>query len=89
VFRFGGEEFLLLLHTADDVAAGRAADRLLQALRDAPLHLSDGTVLHLRVSAGLVVVGPEESVEHAVERADGAMYSAKRAGRDRWQWGEL
>ncbi len=87
VLRFGGEEFLMILHVADEAAAGHAVDRLLQSLRDAPLHLSDGARLNVRASAGLVVVGLEESVAHAVERADAALYSAKRAGRDRWRWG--
>ena len=88
VLRFGGEEFLMILHVADEAAAGYAVDRLLQSLRDAPLHLSDGAQVNLRASAGLIVVGREESVAHAVERADAALYSAKRAGRDRWRWGE-
>lgn len=86
VFRFGGEEFLVILLPANEAAAGRAADRLLQALRDAPLQLSNGLSLDLRISAGLVVVGPEESAGQAIERADAALYAAKRAGRDRWLW---
>ncbi len=87
VFRYGGEEFLVLFNAVDAAAAGHAADRLLQALRDAPLELSDGTTLQLRISAGLAIVGPEESMATAVERADAAMYAAKHAGRDRWLWG--
>jgi PleD family two-component response regulator len=77
----------VIVHATNESAASRAADRLLQALRDAPLHLPSGESLSLRVSAGLVVVGPEESVAHAVERVDAALYAAKRAGRDRWLWG--
>ncbi len=88
VFRFGGEEFLLILHAQDEAAAGHAADRLLQALRDAPLQLPDGVSLELRISAGLSVVGREESMSRALERADAALYAAKRAGRDRWLWAE-
>jgi diguanylate cyclase (GGDEF)-like protein len=88
VFRFGGEEFLVIFHAVDEAAAGRAADRLLQALREAPLALSDGTVLQLRVSAGLAAVAPDESLGSAVERADAALYAAKNGGRDRWCWSE-
>ncbi|MGK2899430.1 MAG: hypothetical protein ACSLE9_12205 [Burkholderiaceae bacterium] len=47
VFRFGGEEFLVISHATNESAA------------------------------------------HAVERADAALYSAKRAGRDRWFWGQV
>jgi diguanylate cyclase (GGDEF)-like protein len=88
VFRFGGEEFLVILHATNESAAGSAADRLLQALRDAPLQVADGVSLNLRVSAGLAVVGTEESLAQAVERADTALYAAKRAGRDRWTWSQ-
>lgn len=87
VFRFGGEEFLAIFHVTAESQAAIAADRLLQALRDAPLQLPDGRSLNLRMSAGLVVVGAEESMAQAVERADKALYAAKQAGRDRWAWG--
>lgn len=86
VFRFGGEEFVLLLHTADAADAGRAAERLLQALRDTPMPLADGAPLALRLSAGLAAVRPGDTVAQVVERADAALYCAKRAGRDRWRW---
>jgi predicted signal transduction protein with EAL and GGDEF domain len=44
--------------------------------------------LNLRVSAGLAVARPGDSIETSVERADVALYAAKRGGRDRWQWHE-
>lgn len=87
LFRVGGEEFLVMLHARDETAAAQAADRLLQALRDSPLHLPGGAALSLRVSAGLAVVGPEETMAAALQRADLAMYAAKQAGRDQWKFG--
>jgi len=88
VFRFGGEEFLVMLHTADAEAAGAAADRLLQAVRERPLQAGNGVLLPLRVSAGLAAVGADEPLSRALARADAALYAAKRGGRDRWFWGE-
>lgn len=88
VFRFGGEEFLVVLHTADAAAAGVAADRLLQAVRERPLQASSGALLPLRVSAGLAIVGADEPLARALARADTGLYAAKRGGRDRWCWGE-
>ncbi len=86
LFRFGGEEFLLMLHAANEEEAGRAADRLLQLVRDTPMDLAGGDALRLRISAGLAAVGTGESMAAAVQRADDAMYSAKRAGRDQWKF---
>ena len=86
VFRFGGEEFLVLIQATGRDEAGKAVDRLLQALRTTPLPLADGALLSLRASAGLAVVGQDEAMANAVERADRALYAAKATGRDRWCW---
>jgi len=86
VFRFGGEEFLALLQATDREAAQRAAERILQDLRDNPVRLPDGSTLGLRASAGMAEVGPAEPMADAVARADQALYAAKAAGRDTWRW---
>ena len=86
VFRFGGEEFLAFLQAADRAAAQRAAERILQALRDSPLSLPDGHALSLRASAGMAEVGTAEPMADAVSRADQALFAAKAAGRDTWRW---
>lgn len=86
LFRFGGEEFLVLLHATDRTAAELAAERLLEALRTNPLRLPDGEVLSLRASAGLAQAGHEEPMAHVLAHADRALYAAKAAGRDTWKW---
>lgn len=88
VFRLGGEEFLALLQSADRQAAERAAERILQALRDDALHLPDGRTLILRASVGMAEVGNRESMAAAIGRADDALYAAKAAGRDTWRWAQ-
>lgn len=86
VFRYGGEEFLALLQVADRAAAGRAVERILQALRESPLGLPKGRIVHVRASAGVAEVGDTETVTDALARADRALYAAKAAGRDTWRW---
>lgn len=86
VFRVGGEEFLAFLQAADHAVAERAAERILQALRDHVLSLPDGRTVSLRASAGLAEVGIAEPMADAVARADRALYEAKAAGRDTWRW---
>ncbi len=85
LFRFGGEEFLALLHAAGRDGAQQAVERLLQSLRDTPLRLPNGRKLSLRASAGLAEAGAEEPMAEVLARADRALYAAKAAGRDTWR----
>jgi len=71
-----------LLQATDREAAQRAAERILQDLRDNPVRLPDGRTLGLRASAGMAEVGPAEPMADAVARADQALYEAKKRGRD-------
>ena len=80
--RWGGEEFVLMLCDTrlDD------GHELLERVRAAVAGLQ---VLHVpdtvcfTVSAGLAQHVPEETIEHTLERADQALYTAKALGRNR------
>lgn len=85
LFRYGGEEFLAFLQTTDCEGAKLAAERLLQSLRDCPMHLPDGQELGLRASAGLTDVSNGERIADVMVRADHALYAAKADGRDTWR----
>lgn len=79
VYRFGGEEFLLLLPGAD-VAGLRAVTRTLRA-RIASSQL--GPESNLTASLGAAMLAEGESVDAWLLRADAALYRAKALGRDR------
>jgi diguanylate cyclase len=82
VARWGGEEFLVALpHTARHDAV-QVLERLQAALAD-PATDAVMTELQVSFSAGIVELRPDESLDAAIERADRAMYAAKRAGRRR------
>lgn len=83
LYRFGGEEFLVLLRTEDAAQALRAAERLRAAVARSPATLPDGRSLSVSFTAGLAPVGAEEELSTAVARADAALYRGKEAGRDR------
>jgi diguanylate cyclase (GGDEF)-like protein len=82
--RYGGEEFTVLLEHADGGAALAVAERLRRAVEEIDFEV-DGTPVPLTVSAG-VAACPELTVKTPTELillADGALYEAKRRGRNR------
>lgn len=82
-FRFGGEEFLVLLPGANAVQAAQVAERLRAAIGNEPV-VVDGSRLSLTASFGVVECRvDEESWDGSLRRADEALYQAKRAGRNR------
>lgn len=83
LFRYGGEEFLLLMHAGSDAEALAAVERLMATVRGMPVPLADGGDLPLRLTIGLAQAGSEEHLEPAIDRADQALYRGKRSGRDR------
>jgi len=82
VFRFGGEEFLILLSNTGREAAAMVGERLRFAAQ-AKDFMADGKLIELTVSLGCSTLLPGESVESLVRRADSALYVAKREGRNR------
>lgn len=81
--RHGGEEFAVLLPDTGHDAAMRTAERIRAALSAAPIEFRGHSV---KVTASLGVVAyPEHGLTAAelARRADAALYTAKRAGRDR------
>jgi len=79
--RWGGEEFLLLLPHATLDTALVAADRIRQSFED--LRFDEAPGLRVSISGGVAEVRPDEALEHTIDRADAALYSAKQAGRNR------
>ncbi|MBI2838994.1 MAG: diguanylate cyclase [Acidobacteria bacterium] len=83
--RFGGEEFVVLLPETDPEGARRLAESLRTSIQDQAFALPDGTPMLLTVSIGVCALAGAE-LPQALEiedRADAAMYAAKRAGRNR------
>ncbi|MFG3494705.1 putative bifunctional diguanylate cyclase/phosphodiesterase [Streptomyces sp. NPDC047928] len=76
--RLGGDEFAVLLPTADSTTSAQRIARHLAAELSSPLDL-DGLTLVLEASAG-VAVFPDHALdaEGLLQRADVAMYQAKR-----------
>jgi diguanylate cyclase (GGDEF)-like protein/PAS domain S-box-containing protein len=81
VARLGGDEFVVLLDELKEADhALRVAENILDAMA-APLAI-DGQSLKISVSIGLAVRSGTDNVERFIQRADVALYEAKRAGRN-------
>jgi len=85
VSRMGGDELAVLLTGCSAESAAARAGDLVAAVRAAPLRLADGTLLPVTVSVGVAQV-PRHALglRELYAAADGALYAAKRAGRNRW-----
>ncbi|MEO5335502.1 MAG: diguanylate cyclase [Magnetospirillum sp. WYHS-4] len=89
LYRYGGEEFLLLLPNTLPDQAKRIVERLRRGLARHAVPLDRGPVLKVTASFGIAELNPQETVQAAVEHADAAMYAAKQAGRNCTRlWGE-
>jgi diguanylate cyclase (GGDEF)-like protein len=81
--RLGGEEFAVLLPGTDADAAVDLADELRCALERAGVPGSAGVMVRYTVSVGVASLEAGETLAGLLQRADAALYVAKRAGRNR------
>jgi two-component system cell cycle response regulator len=82
VGRFGGEEFVIIMTNANLELAKVIAERIRKGVMDTPLHLKELTI-RVTISLGVAMFRQGEHKEALLERADAAMYEAKKAGRNR------
>jgi two-component system, cell cycle response regulator len=83
LFRFGGEEFVVLLPHTEREGALCAAQRIVAAVASAPIRMG-GDLINITTSAGVGYL--EKSTRDGVEllgKADAALYEAKSGGRNR------
>ncbi|MDN3611745.1 GGDEF domain-containing protein [Vibrio ostreicida] len=79
-FRYGGEEFLIILPNTDQAAAVTVAEKLREAIMKAKLLPSNEE--ECTASFGVTQFTGAENWKAAIERADKALYSAKQNGRN-------
>lgn len=84
VFRYGGEEFVLLLPETDSASAFLLAQRLCESIAEKPWVLNNNTQIVVTVSIGIASCPNHACTSQAlVETADKALYKAKERGRNR------
>lgn len=82
ICRYGGEEFLFVLRHTNLRDGAEVAERVRVRINSDAMH-NGGRQIRLSLSLGLAQATPEDSVNSLIERADEALYAAKRAGRNR------
>jgi len=84
IFRYGGDEFLLLLPGTGLADAEHLVERIRQGFGKVPFVVSaDGRPIYATASFGLALLDPDLVVEESVDRADKAVLLAKVTGRNR------
>jgi diguanylate cyclase len=84
LYRYGGDEFILLMQTQSPEEAASAAERLINVVRSAPVLVLQSKSLALTITMGLSLVRDDEELHGVIGRADRVLLEAKKAGRDRY-----
>lgn len=84
LFRYGGEEFVVLLTNSDCDDSSVIADRILASVRDIDMEIA-GQKMDISVSIGLACRNKLDDGATLFKRADKAMYIAKSEGRNQLQ----
>jgi diguanylate cyclase (GGDEF)-like protein len=82
-YRYGGEEFTIILPGTHGEEARTVAERLRSAVAVEDFTDGRNTDLRITISIGVTQYRLEEKISRFVQRADQAMYRSKQAGRDR------
>lgn len=82
VMRYGGEEFVVILPNTDEISGFVALERVRERISKKPVKVGNQTI-KLTVSIGLREIAHDEDAMTAIEKADLALYQAKRSGKNR------
>jgi diguanylate cyclase len=83
VARYGGEEFALLLPETNLMGASFLAEKIRRKMAEQKLRMADKSIGLVTASFGVALYEQNESIESFISRADGALYRAKEAGRNK------
>ena len=82
LYRFGGEEFVILLNRTDLEGATLVGNRLLSLCRNnKPLYQNEQ--ISVTLSIGLTAIRDDDTLDTLIHRSDVALYRAKKSGKDR------
>ena len=81
IFRYGGEEFIIILNRIDDIHCKSTTNRLIKLIRENKL-IYKGNNIQATISVGATTFKEGDSPDSLITRADVALYKAKEKGKD-------
>ncbi len=81
--RIGGEEFAIMMTRSNVETGVRLAERIREIIEASAISINASTSLPITISMGVVETKEKEAATSLIERADGAMYQAKKTGRNK------
>lgn len=82
IYRWGGEEFIMIMNGADKQTCIDKAEEIRVKVMDSVCH-AEGTDIKLTLSFGVTAFDPSKTVEENINSADEKLYMAKEGGRNR------
>jgi len=84
VFRYGGEEFVVLLPEIKNGAGINVAEKIRANVESTHIKIDSGVIVHITVSIGVAEFPQDaKSLKEAIKFADLALYKAKKSGRNK------
>jgi diguanylate cyclase (GGDEF)-like protein len=81
IYRYGGEEFMVLFTKTPLLGANIITERLRRLIDEKPFHHKEQRI-HVTASFGLITLNSNDDLHSLLERADAALYQAKHQGRN-------
>lgn len=82
LFRYGGEEFVVLLNNTDQSGATLLAERIRKSIEELHCVCQSGKPIRMTISLGVAELNQEDDCKSFFNRADQALYLAKKSGRN-------
>ena len=85
-FRYGGEEFVVIMPETNGNSASTVAERIRKGFKKHPFKTQSSMTEHLTFSLGIAEYTSGEDSDKLVKRADSNMYTAKKMGKDQFHY---